>query len=475
MAVDRLTAEDRLMLWGDDAWPQDIGALAVLDGSGLLDPGGSCRIEVVREAIESRLHLLPRFRQLLYVPRRGLGGPLWVNAPAFDLGDHVRVAPLPAPGDEAQLLRATELLRRRRLDRSRPLWEMWFLPALPDARIGLFVRLHHVIADGIAGVASLGALLDVVPDAKTAPAQPWTPAPWPQARELLVDNLRRRAGALSHGLAVLGRPVATVRHAWAAWPAMRELLAGDPGPRTSLDRLVGPDRNLALVRSNLDVVTEVAGAHEATVNDVLLAAIAGGTRGLLRTRGEPVDDVIVPIYVPVSLRQQQPGQEVGNLISQMVVPLPLGITDPEQRLQRIAAETAKRKVMRRPSLGTIFHGKLAGRMMLKLIVRQRVNVTSADLPGPRTPLYFAGAQVLEVFPLLNLIGNVSLGVGALSYAGQFNIMAVADRDSYPDIDVFAAGVRDELLALAAAPSVSKLSDEMVVSDIHDAEHSFTSP
>ena len=162
--MERLTAEDQLMLWPDEIWPQDIGALAVLDGSSLLDADGRFRIEAVREAVAGRLHLVPRFRQLLYVPPRRLGGPLWVDAANFDLGDHVAELRLPAPGDEAQLLRATEQLRRRRLDRSRPLWEMWFLTGLPERRVGLFVRVHHVIADGMAGVATIAKFLDATPN-----------------------------------------------------------------------------------------------------------------------------------------------------------------------------------------------------------------------------------------------------------------------------------------------------------------------
>ena len=129
--MERLSAEDRLILWPDEVWPQDIGALGVLDGSSLLDSDGRFRIEAARQAIEGRLHLLRRFRQVLYVPRRGLGGPLWVDAPAFDLSDHVRVERLHAPADEAELLRAVARLRRRRLDQSRPLWEIWFLTGLP--------------------------------------------------------------------------------------------------------------------------------------------------------------------------------------------------------------------------------------------------------------------------------------------------------------------------------------------------------
>ena len=246
------------MLWPDDLWPQEIGALAVLDGRCLLDPGGRFRIEAVRQRIDARLHLVPRFRQLLHVPRRGLGGPLWVDADTFDLRDHVQVLPLPAPGDEAQLLLATEQLRSRRLDRSRPLWEMWFLPGLPDGRVGLFVRMHHAIADGIAGVATLGAFLDAVPDAPAGSGPPWTPAPFPPARDLFADNVRRQVDGLGRALSTVAHPGPTLRQVRTAWPAMRDLLAEEPPPTTSLDHTVGPDRSLAVVRSRLDLVREVA-------------------------------------------------------------------------------------------------------------------------------------------------------------------------------------------------------------------------
>ena len=443
-SVERLSAEDRLILWPDEIWPQDIGALAVLDGSSLLDSDGRFRLEAAKQAIEARLHLLRRFRQVLYVPRRGLGGPLWVDAPAFDLSDHVRVERLHAKADEAELLRAVARLRRRRLDRSRPLWEIWFITGLSDDRIGMFVRLHHVVADGIAGLAELSTLLDTAPSSGPAPARPRTPAPWPSAEALLLDNLQRRIAKLSRILRGITRLPAIPRRARAAMPALRELLAGKPGPQTSLNRVIGQDRTLALVRSSLEPVHEVAQAHDATVNDVLLTMIAGGLRGLLASRGEPTEGVILPIFVPVSLRRGKSGQRAGNLISQMVVPISIGIADPGQVLKQIAVETARRKAISRPSLGTMFRGSLVRGVMLKLIIRQRVNVVSADLPGPRTPLYFADAQVLEVFPLLNLVGNESLGIGALSYAGQFNVMVVGDADAYPDIDVFAASAREEL-------------------------------
>ena len=349
--MERLSAEDRLILSPDEAWPQDIGALGVLDGSNLLDSDGSFRMEAAKQAIDARLHLLRRFRQVLYVPRRGLGGPLWVDAPAFDLSDHVRVERLPAPADEAELLRAVARLRRRPLDKSRPLWEMWSLTGLPADRIGWFVRLHHVIADGIAGVAELGVLLDASPSSATAPAQPWAPAAWPSACALIFDNLQRQIVKLRSALRAITRPEAILQKAQAGVPALRELLTEEPGPLTSLNRVIGHDRTLALVRSSLELVNEVAHIHDSTVNDVLLAMIAGGLRGLLCSRGEPIEGVTLPIYVPVSLRRGQSGQEGGNLISQMVVPLPLGIADPGWRLRQIALETAKRKAIGRSVAG----------------------------------------------------------------------------------------------------------------------------
>lgn len=447
--VDRLTDEDQRMLWPDEIWPQEIGVLAVLDGSGLAGPGGRVRVEAVRDVIAARLHLVPRFRQLLYVPRPGLGRPLWVDAPAFDLADHVQVVPVPGPGDEAALLRAAEQLRRRRLDRSRPLWQVWLLPGLPEGRVGMFVKIHHVVGDAAAGVAALGALLDAAPDASAGPVQPWTPAPPPGSGDLLADNLRHHATGLGHVASALVRPTSTARHARAAWTAVREA-AGLPAAQTSLARLVGPGRTLAPIRGSLDQARQIAHSHHATVNDVLLAVTAGGLRGLLCSRGEPVEDLAVPIYVPITLRPARlRDQARGNLTGLMTVPLPVGVVDPGRRLEQIAAETARRKAVSRPSVGTVLHGPMPRRAFRAVMNHQRVNLASADVPGPVQPLYLAGARLLEVFPVLPLMGKTTLGVGALSYAGQFNIMAVADHDACPDLDVFAAAAWDELRALTA--------------------------
>ncbi len=451
--MERLSTEDQIMLWPDARWPQEIGAIAVLDGRSLLDGNGAVRIGLVRAAIASRLHLVPRFRQVLHTPRRGLGGPLWVDASDFDIAEHVRVVALPAPADEEALLTAVEGLRRVRLDRSRPLWQICLLPGLHDRRIGLFVRIHHAVADGIAGIATIGALLDAAPGSPpvAVPAPPWRPSPAPTELALFSDNLRRRADRVGRTLYALARPVAMARRLRAGWPMMRELLGAQPAPPTSLNRLIGDDRILVLIRTTLDEVTEIAHRYGASVNDVLLTIAAGGVRALLTSRGETVDDRVVRIDVPITLRAAATRTQArGNLIGQMIVAVPIGVADPVNRLAQISAYTAVRKATQHTSVGVVLRSRLVRRILVKLLDRQPVNVTSADLPGPTQPLYLAGARLLEVFPVLPLMANVSVGVGALSYAGQFNIGAIGDRAAHPDLAVFAAGVRDDLAVLQAA-------------------------
>src|SRR5512133_1818966 len=435
-----------LLLWEDYGWSGDIGALAILDGTSLLDRDGRIRIEAVRRQLEPRLHLVARFRQLLYRPRRGLGWPLWVDAPSFDLADHIRVHPLAAPGDEAQLLQACAELAARRLDPARPLWELWLLPGLPDRQVGALLRLHHTIADGAAALAAFGALLDLTPDAPTSVAPPWAPRPIPTAGELLRDNLRRRRQELGRGWSGLAHPARTLRRAEAAWPAWREVLTDRPAPPTSLNPPVGPDRRLAIVRGRLDRTKQLAHLHQATVNDVVLAAVAGGLRQLLAGRGEDVRGLMQRAMVTISVHHEQPGQAQGNKPGWMMVPLPLGEPDPVRRLELVAAETAARKHKARPEAGSGIFRFIAGqRVWYRRFPRQRsVNLVVTNVAGPPTPLYLAGAALLELFPVMPVMGNLTLVVAVLSYAGQLSITAVGDRDACPDLEVFARGVRGAL-------------------------------
>jgi WS/DGAT/MGAT family acyltransferase len=455
--LERLTASDMfLLLWDAFGWSGDIGALAILDGTSLLDRDGRVRIEELRRHLEPRLHVVPRFRQRLYRPQRGLGWPLWVDAASFDLADHVRVQPLAAPGNRAQLLRACEQLAQRRLDPARPLWELWLLPGLPERRVGAFFKMHHAMADGMAGVAAFGALLDFAPDASIPVAPAWTPTPVPTPGELLRDNLHRRGQGLGQALAGIAHPSRTLRGARRTLPAWREFLAEQRAPRTSLNRPIGNARQLAIVRSRLESAKRIAHTYDAKVNDVVLTAVAGGLRQLLASRGEDIQGMTLRAMVPISLHHEQPGQSRGNEDGWMIVPLPVGEPDPVHRLQLIAAETAQRKHEARPRTGSgVFGSLLLQRAFLHGFAHQRLmNTSVTNVPGPPVPLYLAGARLLELVPLVSLMGNFTLVVAALSYAGQLNLTAVADRDTCPDVEVFAEGVQATLNELEGSVLVS---------------------
>jgi diacylglycerol O-acyltransferase / wax synthase len=448
--MERLSAQDLMNLWPDEfGWPMDLGALAILDGTQLIDTDGRFKIETAREAIARRLHLVPRFRQQLYTPRRGLGGPLWVDAQHFDLAAQIGVFPVPPPAGEAQLLLAVERLRARQLDRSRPLWEIWFLPGLPQHRVGVFIRMHHTVADGMAGVALLGTLLDQQANPLTEPVPSWTPAPLPSTRELLQDAMRSRLRAAERLLRALGHPLDTTRRVQRAWPSARVGITDSRAPQTSLNRRIGVHRTITIIRCRLDLAKQIAHAHEAKVNDVLLAAVAGGLRQLLGGRGEPVDGVVLRAFVPVSLHHEQGGQARGNQDATMIASLPIGEPDPVRRLRLIATSTAERKKRTRSPGINAFPNGVVQRMAWRMAAHQHfMNLSVTNVPGPPRALFLAGAELLEVFPVIPISVNLTLGVGALSYNGQFNITAVADRDACPDVNIFATGVQETLRALA---------------------------
>jgi WS/DGAT/MGAT family acyltransferase len=459
--LERLTASDLFLLqWDSYGWSSDIGGLAIVEGTRLLESDGRVRLDVIRRHLESRVHLVPRFRQLLYRPRRGLGWPLWVDAPSFNMADHIHVHALAGPGDRAQLLRACQELARRRFDPARPLWELWLLPGLPERQLGALLRVHHVVADGGAALAAFGALLDLTADAPNPEAPPWTATPIPTGRELLRDNLRRRRRELARGWSGLVHPSRTLRLARRAWPAWREVLTEEPAPRTSLNRPVGAERQLALVEGRLDVTKEIAHEHHATVNDVVLAAVAGGLGELLARRGEDIRGLVQRAMVTISPHQEQPERAQGNKPGWMMVPLPLGEADPVRRLELIAAETAARKHRARPEAGSgIFRFVAGQRAWYRMFPRQRsVNLVVSNVPGPPVPLYLAGARLLELFPMMPTMGNLTLVVAALSYAGQLNLTAVADRDGCPDVEVFTYGARSTLDDLARSGRVGGTGD-----------------
>jgi diacylglycerol O-acyltransferase / wax synthase len=433
--------------------PQHVAILAVAEGGPLCDPDGRLRVDAVRQQLAGRLQLVPRLRQRVLCPRVGQGLPLWVDDPAFDLANHVHAVHLPAPGGQRELLGLCDQLCLRLLDRARPLWELWLVTGLVGGQVGLVLKLHHTLADGLAAVQIAGVLLDGTANAPSPTPPPWQPRPAPSGSALVADNLAGRRAALAAALARLGHPGKLAAQARTLAGAGRMAAGGRrPQRRSVLRRPVGGHRRLALVRAQLTVVKAVAHGHGATVNDLLLAAVTGGLRALLLARGTPVDGLTLYASVPVALRAQANTAALGNQVGLMIVPLPVDEPDPVQRLQQITRATTERK--RRPerlaSLRPV--GSLTILRALNRYSRHQhiVDLFVTNVPGPQRPLYLLGARLLEAFPIVQVAGNVPLSVAVLSYAGQLNIGIQSDPDGLPDLDVFADSLRQSLEELGAA-------------------------
>jgi len=434
--VSNLRVEDRGL-------PMHVAALVILDG---VAPGAGLDLDTVRTVIGQRLHLAPRLRQVLYWPRRGLGPPVWVDASGFDIRDHVRAQPVPAPGDETVLLQVCAELNTGRMDRSRPLWQVWLLTGLAGDRTGLFIRLHHVVADGIAALAMLGALFDPDPAAPSAATPARAPEPVPVARELTADMLRRSARALARATSRVRHPSAVAAGLGGLARQAGQLARDGPAPRVSLNVPVSGHHRLLLVRADLERARAAAHARGGTVNDLVLAAVAGGARRVLASRGELSPGLVLRASVAASVRAAADQPATGNRVGVMIVPLPVGEADPGRRLALIARATAQRK--RQPPYQP--SARLLQRWMVGMMSRQRlVNLLVSNLPGPAGPLFLAGRPVLEIFQFGVVQGNVTVSVGALSYAGQLNLDLVGDPDAAPDITAFADGISDTLRQLGA--------------------------
>jgi diacylglycerol O-acyltransferase / wax synthase len=321
----RLSVQDAGFLYLEHAGlPQHVAILAVAEGGPLHDPEGRLRLDALRQELAGRLQLVPRLRQRVLCPRVGQGLPLSVDDPGFDLANHVRTVQVPAPGGQRELLGLCDELCLRLLDRARPLWELWLVTGLAEGRVGLVLKLHHSLADGLAAVQIAGLLLDGTANAPN-PAAPWQPRPAPSGWALLADNLAGRSATLAAALARLRHPGKLAAQARTLAGAAQLAAGGRRHRRRSvLRRPVGGRRRLAVVGAQLAEVKAVAHGHGATVNDLLLAAVTGGLRALLLARGAPVDGLILYASVPVALRAQADTAGLGNQVGLMVVPLPVG-------------------------------------------------------------------------------------------------------------------------------------------------------
>ena len=473
-ANDQLTALDATFLELEEA---DDSAVMHIGGALLFAPltgGATPAIGKVREHLERRLDLLPRYRQKLSAPHTGgLSWPSWEADQRFEIEAHVRHATLPSPGEEGELLEWISDFYSHRLDRSRPLWEIVLLDGLADGRWALVSKTHHCLVDGVGSVDLVGLLLDA------EPAPPDASASHSARVSASVDvsrgwlsNLSAPVGLLTGaGLAAARGSAHAVMHPREGLERSRDmidLLVRDEliaAPHSSLNVPIGATRRIAAAHVELEELRAVRSALGGTVNDVVLCAATGALRELLLARGEDPPRQGLRAMVPVNVRSAGDHGDLGNQVSSLFVGLPVAEADPLRRYQLVVAATEKLKAGGQALAASALTGLtefappvLHAGLARMLFAKRLFNVTITNVPASPGRVYAFGAAMVDVVPIVPLAAEHAIGIAVVSYAGGMTFGLCADRGTVPDLDVLADGIvtsLDELAALAHATSAAR--------------------
>ncbi|HXO66487.1 MAG TPA: wax ester/triacylglycerol synthase family O-acyltransferase, partial [Candidatus Dormibacteraeota bacterium] len=421
------------------------------------------------QTVEERLHLVPRYRQRVQKVPLGLGHPVWVDDPDFDLAYHLRRLALPRPGGKKELLEVVARLHSRILDRSRPLWEMYIIEGLQRARVAIYFKTHHAMVDGISAVDVATILLDF--DAtgwKPERSEPFRPPPrLPTPAELVGDVVKETTGAI---MGTAGRllqsparaPRALVGGALQA-TQLRDLLSMlRPVPTGPLNTRVGGARRIELVDVPLCRVKAIKDVLGGSVNDVFLTAVGEAINAFLVHRGEDVGDALTyRVMVPVSMRDESDRLALGNRLAAMFANIPVGRMPARKRLQMVTRQMKQLKQKQQASVAdqlvaltssapAPLHA-LASRLGIN--TQRMVNLVVSNVPGVDVPVYAGGARLLQAYPLLPVAANLSVVVCVASYNGGMYFGVVGDYHGFPDLDVLAGGIEGGIENLERAAGV----------------------
>lgn len=463
----------------------DAEFLLLEDGASHLHIAGICvfggeapSLAELRRLIESKLHLIPRYRQRVRTVPLELGRPVWVDDPHFHLDYHLRHTGLPEPGGDAELEALMGRLMTQPLDLTRPLWEAWLVEGLADGRWAIVFKIHHCMVDGIAGVGLLEVLLDLTPDAELPDPEPWSPRPEPSAPALVLDAW---AGLLADTGSWLARlpealhdPGGAVRRAGELGAGLARLLRRLTfTPPSSIEGSVGPHRVWAHSSVPFDHVRDIRQTLGGTVNDVVLAAVSGGYRRLLESRGDDPATTRVRSLVPVSVRGPDGGGVPDNRVSALLLELPVEIADPVDRLVEVRRRMGELKGSHMAEAGELVTqvGDLAppalvgavSRLGLRsqhLVPQRSVNTVTTNVPGPQFPLYCLGREMLEYLPYVPISHGLRVGTAILSYNGRLAFGITGDLDHGGDVSVLASGIAEGIdeLRTAAGQAAEHLSE-----------------
>jgi diacylglycerol O-acyltransferase len=417
----------------------------------IFDPADSgFDYEALIAHIEDRITFVPRYRQhIRRVPGR-LGNPVWVDDPDFDLGYHVRRSALPRPGSLDQLRELAARIMSRRLDPARPLWEVYFVEGVEGGKVALLSKSHQVLVDGISTVDLGQVLLDVDPGPRQVVHEDWRPAAEPSAAALVIDALAEGARSPRTLLTTtLGTAEAALRTMGSATGRLRVVAGALSNRRTAPDSPFNVEpteqRRVVLVRTALKDYRRVRRVHGGTVNDVILATLTGAIRAWLMTRGEPVGPGRkIKALVPMSVMDEE--LEPTSLGSQVIghrLSLPVGEASPVVRLHQVSYALKAHSETGRAVAADRIAG-VAG-----------FAPTTFHALGSQFPMFLAGAEMVETYPVPPLQPGFGAAIGVTSYDGGVYYGITADRDALPDIDVFGQCVRESLDELVDSASDSR--------------------
>ena len=456
--MDRLSALDVSFLTNESsASHMHVGGICIFEGPPM-------DYVSLLEHVRSRLHLVPRFRQKLAFPPAPTGRPFWVDDPAFNLEYHVRHSALPAPGSEEQLRNMSARVFSQQLDRTKPLWELWMVQGLTRKRFAFVTKTHHALVDGVSGVDIATVLFDLKPVPEPAEADhDWVASPTPSAAELLARDaeglLRTPLRALRRTRRAVESPRTAIAQATEAVEALGEVgwNFANPAPKVPLNVEIGSHRRFRWVRSDLAQFKRIKGALGGTVNDVVLAVVAGALRRWLQARGVRPEGIELRAQVPVSIRGSDQHGQLGNQLAAIRGPVPVYVEDPVKRLEvcRKGMEGIKQS---KQALGAEVISRFNDFAPPTLLAQAaRVNFSTrlfnlvvTNVPGPQIPLYVLGRELEDIFPVGFLPPNHALFVAIMSYNGGVNFGLLADYDAIPDIDVIAEGIEASIAELLDA-------------------------
>ncbi len=439
-----------------------VAAVALFEAAPLTRADGTLDIDRIRTAVESSLQATPRFRQrLAWVPL--FAHPVWVDDERFNLHYHVRHTSLPKPGDERLLKRLAGRILSQKLDRGKPLWEMWVVEGVEGDRFALVVKAHHCMVDGVSGMDLLARMMRLDPDPTVEPPRAWYPRPAPSDARLLGDEVLHRA---SFPLSVLRTAGRALTQPWETLGMLQEAALGvgeilgagmQPTSSTPLNPDIGPHRRFDWTGLPIPAVKEIRTGLEGTLNDVVLATAAGAIGRLLASRGVPSQGLRFRAQVPVSLRAPSQHGEAGNRVAMLLAELPVTEPDPRARLAKVA-ETTRQLKRSRQRVGIELLEDIGDRALSSLWLffarlatwQRSFNVVVTNIPGPNRPAYLLGARMLEIYPLVPLAANQALGIALFSYDGNLYWGFNADWDALPDLHELVVAVDEEFERLRKA-------------------------